>query len=165
MCGNEALGEASIRAGLDAYFGYPITPQNEVPAYMARRMQEAGLQGVSRWKKTHTTTRSENPPDTPDLVQRDFRAAAPDVLWVADITYIPTWAGFLYLAVVLRVAASRLLKKWPKSSKVELAKRLQCDEKEVRRLLDPRHPSKLPRIEAALEAVGRQLVVGLQNAA
>jgi antitoxin HicB len=50
-------------------------------------------------------------------------------------------------------------------TKVELAKRLQCDEKEVRRLLDPRHPSKLPRIEAALAAVGRQLVVGLQNAA
>ena len=50
-------------------------------------------------------------------------------------------------------------------TKVELAKRLQCDEKEVRRLLDPRHPSKLPRIEAALAAVGRQLVVQLQNAA
>ena len=50
-------------------------------------------------------------------------------------------------------------------SKVELAKRLQCDEKEVRRLLDPRHSSKLPRIEAALAAVGRQLVVGLQDAA
>lgn len=50
-------------------------------------------------------------------------------------------------------------------TKVELARRLQCDEKEVRRLLDPRHPSKLPRIEAALSAVGRRLVVGLQNAA
>lgn len=42
MCGNEVLGEAAIRAGLDAYFGYPITPQNEVPAYMARRMHEEG---------------------------------------------------------------------------------------------------------------------------
>jgi antitoxin HicB len=50
-------------------------------------------------------------------------------------------------------------------TKVELAKRLECDEKEVRRLLDPRHPFKLPRIEAALAVVGRQLVVGLQNAA
>lgn len=48
---------------------------------------------------------------------------------------------------------------------VELAKRLHCDEKEVRRLLDPLHPSKLPRIEAALAAIGRQLVVGLQSAA
>ena len=41
MCGNEALAEAAILAGCDAYFGYPITPQNEVPAYMSRRMPEA----------------------------------------------------------------------------------------------------------------------------
>jgi 2-oxoglutarate ferredoxin oxidoreductase subunit alpha len=40
MCGNEALAEAAIVAGLDAYFGYPITPQNEITAYMARRMAE-----------------------------------------------------------------------------------------------------------------------------
>ncbi len=40
MCGNEALGEAAILAGCDAYFGYPITPQNEVTAYMSRRMPE-----------------------------------------------------------------------------------------------------------------------------
>ena len=52
-----------------------------------------------------------------------------------------------------------------KISKVELARRLHCDEKEVRRLLDPRHPSKLPRIEAALAAVGQKLVVALQAAA
>lgn len=50
-------------------------------------------------------------------------------------------------------------------TKTELAKRLECDEKEVRRLLDPRHPSKLPRIEAALSAVGQSLIVGLQAAA
>lgn len=49
-------------------------------------------------------------------------------------------------------------------SKMELARRLHCDEKEVRRLLDPRHPSKLPRIEAALAAVGQKLVIGLQAA-
>jgi len=42
MCGNEALAEASIIAGLDAYFGYPITPQNEITAYMSRRMPEEG---------------------------------------------------------------------------------------------------------------------------
>ncbi len=40
MCGNEALAEAAILAGCDAYFGYPITPQNEISAYMARRMAE-----------------------------------------------------------------------------------------------------------------------------
>jgi antitoxin HicB len=50
-------------------------------------------------------------------------------------------------------------------TKAELAKRLACDEKEVRRLLDPRHPSKLPRIEAALAAVGQRLIVSFQTAA
>ena len=47
-------------------------------------------------------------------------------------------------------------------SKVELAKRLQCDEKEVRRLLDVRHLSKLPRLESALEVLGRQLIVDIE---
>jgi len=42
VSGNEALAEAAIIAGLDAYFGYPITPQNEIPAYMSRRMPEEG---------------------------------------------------------------------------------------------------------------------------
>jgi hypothetical protein len=42
MCGNEALAEAAVRAGCDAYFGYPITPQNEITAYMSRRMAEEG---------------------------------------------------------------------------------------------------------------------------
>ena len=42
MSGNEALAEAAIVAGVDAYFGYPITPQNEVPEYMSRRMPEEG---------------------------------------------------------------------------------------------------------------------------
>ncbi len=42
MCGNEALAEAAIIAGLDAYFGYPITPQNEISAYMSKRMPEEG---------------------------------------------------------------------------------------------------------------------------
>jgi putative transposase len=49
------------------------------------------------------------PPPAPDLVQRQFTAAAPDRLWVADITYVPTWAGFLYLAVVLDVHSRRIV--------------------------------------------------------
>ena len=52
-----------------------------------------------------------------------------------------------------------------KVTKTELAKRLQCDEKEVWRLLDPRHPSKLPRIESALAAVGQRLIVSMESAA
>jgi putative transposase len=45
----------------------------------------------------------------PDLVQRAFVAAAPNQLWVADITYVPTWAGFLYLAVVLDAFSRRIV--------------------------------------------------------
>ncbi len=45
----------------------------------------------------------------PDLVRRDFASVAPDRLWVADITYVPTWAGFLYLAVVLDAYSRRIV--------------------------------------------------------
>jgi antitoxin HicB len=50
-------------------------------------------------------------------------------------------------------------------TKTELAKRMGCDEKEIRRLLDPRHASKVPRIETALLCTGKRLVVGFENAA
>ena len=59
-----------------------------------------------------TTVRDQNAGPAMDLVERHFTAAAPDLLWVADITYIPTWAGFLYLAVVLD-AFSRRIVGWP----------------------------------------------------
>jgi transposase InsO family protein len=45
----------------------------------------------------------------PDLVDRNFTADRPNMLWVADITYIPTWAGFLYLAVVLDAFSRRIV--------------------------------------------------------
>ena len=63
-------------------------------------MSQAGLAGVSR-RRFVTTTVRDGGRQAPDLVERNFTAEAPDRLWVADITYIPTWAGFLYLAVVL----------------------------------------------------------------
>jgi antitoxin HicB len=50
-------------------------------------------------------------------------------------------------------------------TKAQLARKLSCDEREVRRMLDPRHPTKLPRIKDALEALGRRLVVGVEEAA
>ena len=50
-----------------------------------------------------------------------------------------------------------------KITKMELARRLKCDEKEVRRLLDPHHQSKLPRIESALAAMGQKLIVGYET--
>jgi antitoxin HicB len=48
---------------------------------------------------------------------------------------------------------------------VQLARKLGCDEKEVRRMLDPRHPTKLPRIKEALEVFGKRLVVSVEEAA
>jgi transposase InsO family protein len=76
---------------------------------VVRLMRAAGLQGVSRRKWVSTTVRDADARPAPDLVQRHFSAKAPDALWVADITYIPTWAGFLYLAVVLDVFSRRVV--------------------------------------------------------
>jgi putative transposase len=75
---------------------------------IARLMRAAGLAGVSRRKRPRTTIRAQDARPAPDLVERNFAAAGPDQLWVADITYIPTWAGFLYLAVVLDAVALAL---------------------------------------------------------
>ena len=72
-------------------------------------MREAGLAGVSRRKGPRTTRRDPQARPAPDLVERRFEAEAPDRLWVADITYVPTAAGFLYLAVVLDVFSRRVV--------------------------------------------------------
>ena len=70
--------------------------------HVACLMRKAGIRGVSRRRGfTLTTERHLRQRPAPDLVNRCFRADAPDQLWVADMTYIPTWTGFLYLAVVL----------------------------------------------------------------
>ena len=75
---------------------------------VARLMEVAGIYGVSRRKWITTTTRDRAAP-APDLVERNFSAPAPNQLWVSDITYIPTWTGFLYLAVVLDVFSRRVV--------------------------------------------------------
>jgi putative transposase len=76
---------------------------------VARLMRTAGVQGVSRRKRCRTTVRDETARPAPDLVDRQFTAAGPDRLWVADITYVPTGAGFLYLAVVLDAWSRRVV--------------------------------------------------------
>ena len=76
---------------------------------IARLMRRAGLAGVSRRKGTRTTIRTHDARPAPDLVTRRFTAPGPNHLWVADITYIPTWAGFLYLAVVLDAWSRRIV--------------------------------------------------------
>jgi len=72
-------------------------------------MQAAGLAGVSRRPFVTTTHRDPAARPAPDLVQRTFTVDGPDRLWVADITYIPTWAGFLYLAAVLDAWSRRVV--------------------------------------------------------
>jgi putative transposase len=76
---------------------------------VARLMKAAGVKGVSRRKRPLTTIPGESPRPVPDLVDRDFTAEEPDELWVADITYVPTDAGFLYLSVVLDAFSRRIV--------------------------------------------------------
>ena len=74
-----------------------------------RLMQAKGLRGVSRRRFVVTTERDPRARPAVDLVDRNFYADAPNVLWVADITFVPTWAGFLYLAVVLDAFSRRVI--------------------------------------------------------
>ena len=76
---------------------------------VARLMKAEGLQGVSRRKRARTTIRQPGARPAPDLVGRDFTADGPNKLWVADITYISTWEGFLYLAVVMDAWSRRVV--------------------------------------------------------
>ena len=76
---------------------------------VARLMRAEGLRGVSRRKWVTTTVRDHGAAGAPDLVERNFEANGPNQLWVADITYVPTWEGFLYLAVVLDVWSRRIV--------------------------------------------------------
>jgi len=76
---------------------------------VARLMRAHGIVGVTRRKSQWTTRRDPGASPAPDLVERAFRAERPDQLWVADITYVPTWTGFLYLALVLDVCSRRIV--------------------------------------------------------
>lgn len=76
---------------------------------VARLLRIAGLQGCHRRKGLRTTRRNPDTAPAADLVRRDFTASAPDRLWVADITDVPTWMGFLSLAVVLDVYSRRIV--------------------------------------------------------
>lgn len=77
---------------------------------IARLMREAGLVGASHRRGGLVTTRRDREVrPAPDLVDRVFVAKEPNRLWVADITYVPTAAGFLYLAVVLDAFSRRIV--------------------------------------------------------
>ena len=76
---------------------------------VARLMRAAGITGCHRRRRVRTTQREPRALPAPDRVQRRFAADAPNRLWTADITYVPTWSGFLYLAVVLDVFSRRIV--------------------------------------------------------
>ena len=75
---------------------------------VARLMRHTDLAGVSRRRFVTTTVRNGDQ-RAPDLVDRDFTAEGPNLLWVADITFVPTWTGFLYLAVTLDAFSRRVV--------------------------------------------------------
>jgi putative transposase len=77
---------------------------------VARLMRELGLAGATRAKTTRTTAPAKPAKPLPaDLVRRDFTAAAPNALWVTDLTYVPTWAGFAYTAFVVDACSRRIV--------------------------------------------------------
>jgi putative transposase len=102
----ECYGVPRIHAELTDDYGIHVGKKR-----VARLMRAAGLRGVSRRRFVRTTVADIHADLPPDLVDRNFSIRELDRLWVADITYVPTWAGFLYLSIVLD-ACSRKVVGW-----------------------------------------------------
>lgn len=100
----ETYGRPRVRAELAAQ-GVRVAGKR-----IARLMRQAGLQGISKRRASIVTTRRD-PRERPvaDLVMRRFSAERANQLWVADMTYVPMWAGFVYLAVVMDVFSRRIV--------------------------------------------------------
>ncbi len=79
------------------------------PRRVARLMRAAGLVGRRRRRQARTTIADPAAAPAPNLVARDFAAPAPDRLWIGDSTYIATWEGWLYLAVLLDAHSRRVI--------------------------------------------------------
>jgi putative transposase len=100
----ETYGAPNIHAELADEYGIRVGRKR-----VARLMRAAGLRGATLRKFVVTTVSSSQPAQVPDLVERRFYAERPNRLWVADATYIPTWSGFLYLAIVLDVFSRKVV--------------------------------------------------------
>jgi putative transposase len=101
---NGAYGSPMIHAELSDEHGIRVGCKR-----VARLMRAAHLQGVWPHRFVITTVRDDAAKQPIDLVNRGFYAEYPDRLWVADITYVPTWSGFLYLAAVLDVYSRKVV--------------------------------------------------------
>jgi len=100
----ETYGAPMIHAELADEYGMCVGRKR-----VARLMRAAGLRGATLRKFVVTTLSAGQRPDVPDLVERRFYAERPNRLWVADATYVPTWSGFLYLAIVLDVFSRKVV--------------------------------------------------------
>ena len=100
----EAYGAPSILAELAFDHGIRVGKKR-----VARLMRTAGIKGLAPVKFVTTTVADPVADRALDKVDRQFSAEGPDRLWVADITYVPTWTGFLYLAIVLDVWSRRIV--------------------------------------------------------
>ena len=106
-----------VHAESDATYGMPRVRAELLDQGMrisgkrvARLMRINAIRGVSRRRSFIVTTRrDQRQRPAPDLVKREFTADGPNQLWVADMTYVPTWAGFIFLAVVLDVWSRRIV--------------------------------------------------------
>ncbi|GLW12970.1 hypothetical protein Misp01_80980 [Microtetraspora sp. NBRC 13810] len=101
---DEIYGAPRIHAGLRELDGARVGRKR-----VARLMRAVGPAGVSRRKGCRTTIADKRATAASDLVKRQFTAAEPDRVRTADITYVPTWEGFVYLAVVLDVFSRRIV--------------------------------------------------------
>ena len=107
----------AIHAESDATYGMPRVRAELIDQgvkvngkRVARLMHANAIRGVSRRRGfVVTTKRDQRQRPAPDLVKREFKADGPNQLWVADMTYVPTWAGFIYLAIVLDVWSRRVV--------------------------------------------------------
>jgi putative transposase len=107
----------AIHAESDATYGMPRVRAELIDQgvkingkRVARLMRANTIRGVSRRRGfVVTTQRDQRQRPAPDLVKREFKADGANQLWVADMTYVPTWAGFIYLAIVLDVWSRRVV--------------------------------------------------------
>ena len=76
---------------------------------VARLMRQMGLQGIVRGKSVKTTISDKTTPCPLDRVNRNFKAPAPNLLWVSDFTFVATWSGFVYVAFVIDAYARRIV--------------------------------------------------------
>ena len=96
------------RRKMTAYLRRTTMPEASAGA-VDRAMKTLGLVGVRRDKGTRTTIPAKDGIRAGDLLDRDFTAAAPNLVWVTDFTYVKTWAGFVYVAFILDVYAQRIV--------------------------------------------------------